>query len=406
MVSAGRKAVVVGAGLAGLSAACELDKRGWDVTVLEARDRVGGRTWSRVLSNGASIEMGAEFILPGNTELVKLAAELGIGTLDKGMRYGQREPVGGTRVDGPTLRAAVKKLREALVEAEEAPDSDKPSAAWILAPLDIPQGAKEVIEARTEISAAEVIEQVPAPEMAGLAAIDDSPSPGLAGGNQSLALALAERLGERVHLGEKVEFINWAETGMAVCCESGAIFEGERCVLAIPASVMDQIQFAPGLPEEKAVANRVLPYGHAAKLFVPLLESVPPSSVMNVPERWWCWTQTGADDSVTPVVSCFAGSAPALKRLEVESGPEKWLESLACTRPDLELDPEGAVLSTWDDDPLVKGAYSISPMVSQTAALIEPVGPLRFVGEHTAGEFSGLMEGAVRSGQRADVTAD
>ena len=75
-------------------------------------------------------------------------------------------------------------------------------------------------------------------------------------------------------------------------------------------------------------------------------------------------------------------------------------------RPELTIDRENAVLSTWDDDPFVKGAYSISPEPEVTAALIEPVGPFRFVGEHTAGPFSALMEGAVLSGKRRDVSQD
>ncbi|MGB0120938.1 MAG: FAD-dependent oxidoreductase, partial [Solirubrobacterales bacterium] len=72
-----RRVVVIGAGLAGLVAADELLRAGWDVEVLEARDRVGGRTWSTRLGS-ATIEMGAEFILPGNTEARKLASDLGI----------------------------------------------------------------------------------------------------------------------------------------------------------------------------------------------------------------------------------------------------------------------------------------------------------------------------------------
>ncbi|MCB0867070.1 MAG: FAD-dependent oxidoreductase [Solirubrobacterales bacterium] len=399
----GRSVVVVGAGLAGLTAAFELERRGWNVVVLEARDRVGGRTWTKSLANGAPIEMGAEFILPGNTEMVALAAEFGVGAVDKGVRYGRREPRGGIGVDEATLAAAAARLREALAEIEGRPETDQPPAALLLGTLDIAEGAKEAILARCEISSAEVAEQVPALEMAGLAAISDETSPGLAGGNQALALALAGRLGEAVRLGERVEFINWSETGMAVCCESGAIFEGERCVLAVPASVLGEISFAPGLPEEKATANRLVRYGHAAKLFVPLLEPAPVGAVMNVPERWWCWTQTGAGGEVLPVLSCFAGSAPALERLEVEDGPARWLESLEQVRPELALDLENTVLSTWDDDPLVRGAYSVSPAPDQSAALCEPVGPLRFVGEHTAGEFSALMEGAVRSGRRPDV---
>lgn len=400
----GRKAVVVGAGLAGLTAARAMMEAGWDVTVLEARDRVGGRTWSRSLSNGVPIEMGAEFILPGNIELVKLAEDLGIETLEKGVRYGTREPRGGKEVDPPTLAEAVKVLRAEMIRlANEDPDSSV-SASELVESLAIAEGAREAILARCEISSAADASEILAEELSGLAAIDDSPSPGLAGGNQSLALALADELGDRVRLNEKVEFISWSETGLAVCTEPGGIHEAERCVLAVPGTVMDQVMFAPPLPEEKTTAFTQLRYGHAAKLFVPLTEPVEVGAVMNVPERWWSWVQTGAEGELLPAVHCFAGSPAALETLKVSEGPARWLESLATLRPELVLDPAGAVLSTWDDDPFVQAAYSISPGPELTAALIQPVGPFRFIGEHTAGPFSALMEGAVRSGLRPDVS--
>jgi monoamine oxidase len=67
------------------------------------------------------------------------------------------------------------------------------------------------------------------------------------------------------------------------------------------------------------------------------------------------------------------------------------------------------MLSTWHDDPWARGAYSARSRTSplQTAELARPVGPLAFAGEHTAGEWHGLMEGALRSGIRAaeDVLA-
>lgn len=324
----------------------------------------------------------------------------GIGTLDKGIRYGTREPRGGVGVDEATLMEGVDVLR---AELERLGDGEGPSAAKLIGSLDIDEGAREAILARAEISSAADASLVPAAELAGLAAIDDAPSPGLAGGNQSLALALAAKLGERVRLNETVEFISWSGTGLAVCTATGGIHEAERCVLAVPGTVMNQIQFAPALPDPKLDAFRRLRYGHAAKLFVPLLEAAEPGAVMNVPERWWCWTQTGVDGELLPAVHCFAGSPAGLERLRVSDGPDRWLESLAATRPELAIDPAGAILSTWDDDPFARAAYSISPGPELTAALAEPVGPLRFVGEHTAGEFSALMEGAVRSGLRPDV---
>ena len=89
----------------------------------------------------------------------------------------------------------------------------------------------------------------------------------------------------------------------------------------------------------------------------------------------------------------------ALAGLRVEDGAQAWLDSMARLRPDLSLEPHGVVLSTWDDDPWVEGAYSIFPPPELTAALAEPVGPLAFCGEHIGGRFNGLMEGAIRSGR-------
>jgi monoamine oxidase len=165
--------------------------------------------------------------------------------------------------------------------------------------------------------------------------------------------------------------------------------------------VVDRIAFEPRLPGTKLDALGAVRYGHAAKLFVPLSAPAPAGAVMNVSERYWCWTQTGADGAAMPAVSCFAGSAAALEELGVAEGPPRWLESLARLRPDLELEPDRAVLSTWDDDPWVRAAYSISPGPGLAEALIEPSGPLAFAGEHAGGRFNGLMEGAIRSGREA-----
>jgi monoamine oxidase len=87
--------------------------------------------------------------------------------------------------------------------------------------------------------------------------------------------------------------------------------------------------------------------------------------------------------------------------LQTAAGPTRWLDSLERLRPDLDLDTGGAVLSTWDNDPWVRAAYSTSPPPELEAAVERPTGPLAFAGEHTAGEHAGLMEGAIRSGRRA-----
>jgi monoamine oxidase len=167
--------------------------------------------------------------------------------------------------------------------------------------------------------------------------------------------------------------------------------------------VIDEIEFDPPLPTAKLRALRGVTFGHAAKLFVALREPAPPSAVLSVPDRYWCYTQLDADGQPAPFLAAFAGTAAALERLAVADGPARWLESITALRPDIQLDPDTAIVSEWDPDPFARGSYSArslrSPMHDE--ALAAPVGRLAFAGEHTAGEWHGLMEGALRSGQRA-----
>jgi monoamine oxidase len=394
------RAIVIGAGLAGLSAADELHRAGDEVAVLEARDRVGGRVWSQRLDNGAVVEMGAEFLLRGNTAVRELAAGLGLGLADKGMRYGRREPRGGLGTSRAAIDEAMGKVDGALA-ASDPGGPDAGSVRELLDSLELDPGACEAILARAEISAGSSADEVPARDLAGLAHIDDEPAPSVAGGNQRLALGLAAELGDAIRLGDGVALVEWGEGGVRVETAAGHSEVADRCIVAVPASVVDRIQVEPSLPGAKREALAAVRYGHAAKLFVPLSEAAPPGAVMNVPERYWCWTATGEDDRPMPVVSCFAGSATALERLDVADGPERWLASLTSLRPDLALEPEGAVLSTWYDDRWVRAAYSISPGPGLAEELLEPVGPLAFAGEHAGGQFNGLMEGAIRSGRAA-----
>jgi monoamine oxidase len=386
---------VVGAGLAGLVAADELARAGVEVVVLEARARVGGRVWSQTLPNGAVVEMGAEYILPGNTAILELVDRFGLGLWDKGMHYGRRDPSGGIGTSHDELAAAMQTVEAQLGAGAHA----YASAEQLLDSLDIPAGAREAILARVEISCASTADRVDAADLAGVAHIDDEPSPSIAGGNQRLALALADELGEAVHLNDPVESIRWGDT-VRVASTSGEI-EADVCVVAVPTSVLPRMSFEPALPDALRDALGLVDYGHAAKLFVPLRTPAQPSAVMNVPERYWTWTATGDGDEPQLVVSAFAGSGPALDRLDVESGPSRWLDSLERLRTDLELDMGGAVLSTWDDDPWVRAAYSTTPPPEVEAATSHATGPLAFAGEHTAGEHHALMEGAIRSGRRA-----
>lgn len=365
--------------------------------MLEARDRVGGRVWSRELANGALVEMGAEFILPGEDVILGLVDRFGLGLWDKGMRYGDREPRGV-----PVDRAGVMEAAEVVARAlEERPEAARMSAADFLRSLPIDPAAREAILSRCELSSANTADLVTAAALAHVAAVADDACPSVAGGNQRIALALAAELGPAVRLRAPVGRVAWGDHGVTVTAAGGEV-DADVSVVAAPASVLSRISFDPVLPSDVAAAVAGVVYGHAAKLFVPLREPAPASAVLSVPGRYWTWTADGAGGRVQPVVSAFVGSAPALDALRVTEGPAAWLDSVELLRPDLALEPEGALLSTWDDDPWVAAAYSTrGPAGSAGDVLVEPVGPLVFAGEHTAGEYASLMEGALRSGLRA-----
>jgi monoamine oxidase len=393
---------VVGAGFAGLAAAVALADGGLEPLVLEARDRVGGRVHSRRLANGAVVELGAEFVEDDHQTLVDTAGRLGLAMAPAGMAYGDRDPRGGRGADRATVLAEVARLAS-LLAGRPGPDLWGRSVAEVLAGLPLDPAAREAIAARLQVSAAQPVEALSAAVLghAG-SSFSTRESLRVGGGNQGIALGLAGRLGGAVHLGAPVGAVAWSGQGVRVAAD-GAEVAADACLLAVPASVIGRIRFDPPLPAWKTDALGRVVYGHAAKLFVPLRRVPPPSAVLSVPDHYWTWTARGADGTVQPVVSAFAGSAPALAALEVAVGPATWRRRLAALRPDLDLD-DAAVLSTWDDDPWIQAAYSTRTPAfdpGDPAVLARPVGPLHFAGEHTAGPWSGLMEGALRSGHRA-----
>jgi monoamine oxidase len=368
---------IVGAGFAGLAAADALAASGHEVTVFEARDRVGGRVHSKTLDNGATIELGAEFILPGQDVLRATTRRLSLQLYEKGTLYGDREPRPPVRRE--ELLQAIARLR----------DAREGTVASALERLDLPRAIRDTLTARIEISTAYPASDQAASVLADSGtAFGDFPSHGIAGGNQRLATELARDL--RVNLNAPVQGVTWTEHGVRV---HDADFDA--CVIAVPASVMDAIGFDPPLPERKQHALDAVRYGDAAKLFLRLTAPAEPSATLAVPDRFWAYTQLAPDGSPLPVLAAFAGTRDGVDALAAQAVRD--------LRPDLTFSDEEPVLSTWHDDPWVRAAYSARSVASplEDAALAEPVGRLAFAGEHTAGEWHALMEGALRSGLRA-----
>jgi monoamine oxidase len=392
--------IVIGAGFAGLAAADALATAGTDVVVLEARDRVGGRVRSEQLPNGAVIEYGAEFFEQDHDVLRGLCGRFGLQIVPRGMRYSEREPRGVA-----TTAEAVREAAERAQAAVKAHTGEPISVRALLGSLDdLDPAAREAVIARVEVSSAYDAGGVDARTLTHYGASYGGPeSDRIVAGNAAVAHGLHAALGDRVRLETAVEAITWEEHGVRVRTAGGEI-AGSAAIVAVPAAVLKTLTFEPALPEAKRAALRRLPVGSAAKLFVPLAE-VPdaPYATLSVPERYWAWTALGADGRVAPVVCCFAGSAAALRHLEVEDGPDTWLASLETLRPELALERDGAILSTWNDR-YAGGAYGVQSPDAEPAdgaAMVERVGPLLFCGEHTAGGWAGLMEGALRSGLRA-----
>jgi monoamine oxidase len=383
-----RRVVVVGAGFAGLAAAEALTARGAEVIVFEARDRVGGRVRSARLDNGALVELGAEFVLPGYDVLRETAARLGLELYEKGTLYGDREPRGGPPVTRDELLAADATLR----------DAGGGSIAAALERLVPSPGARAVLAARLAVSSAYELEDQDAATLAeGATRLGDFPSHGVAGGNDRIALGLAQRLGGAVQTSAPVSRIAWSGRGVVVAT-AGQEVAADACVIATPAPHSLELEWDPPLPAWKREALAAVQYGQAAKLFLPLAALAPPSQTLSVPLRFWTWTQHRS-----PVASSFAGSPSALERLAIDSGPEKWAGEVQNLRPDLEYARGAPLLSTWHDDPWARGAYSARTLSSplDDEALARPVATVTFAGEHTAGRWHGLMEGALRSGRRA-----
>jgi monoamine oxidase len=378
---------VVGAGFAGLAAADALARAGADVTVLDARDRVGGRVWTSRAPNGARIEMGAEFVTAGYTAVPELAARLGLELEPMGMSFTRREPRGGLGTTPEELDAATA----AVAAAVEAGGAEGLTVDELLARMPISSGARELIACRIAVSYAHPTDRLSATAVRDLGELfADTEARRVAGGNQRIAERLAEELGDRVRLTAPVSRIDHGVDGVRIDGALGA----DACVVAVPAKATARIAFDPPLPDWKQDALDRVTYGDAAKLFVPLRTDPEPSSVLSVPERFWTWTARDGG-RVAPVVSAFAGSAPAVAALQVEQGPATYRARLAALRPDLDL-ADGEVLSTWPE-----GAYSTGASPDEARLRAAPVGRLAFAGEHTEGVWFATMEGALRSGVRA-----
>ncbi len=304
---------VIGAGFAGLAAADALRAAGAEVTVLEARDRVGGRVWSVPFGEGAVVERGAEFILPGYDVMNALAARFGIPLVLKGTPYGRRVPIGEEAVSQTELEDAFDRLA-----AGEA--ADAASAADAIATLGLDPRVSKLIQTRVAISNGHPAEDLAASVLdEGASTFGDFDNHTLEGGNMRLADALAAELGASVHLSSPVRRVRWSQDAVNIATDHAEI-EVDAVVVAIPTAPLAEIEFDPPLEGATADALRAVTYGQNSKLFLRMRSPAPPSAIMSVAGHFWTYTQLGADGRPAPFVTGYTGTVSAIEDLGGSEG--------------------------------------------------------------------------------------
>lgn len=372
--------VVVGAGLAGLHAAWRLHAAGRDVLVLEARERVGGRTWSHALADGTVVERGGEFIAPGDRVLRDLCAELGLALDPHGFPF-DRRPMPGDPAPSEAEVAAAIGAAEAEVAAR---DDDFPAAEAI------PAGPAA---RRLETSLTVPLADVSARRMFGGG--DDhgyDPADRVRGGNQGVANELARRLGDRVRLSSAVAAVR---DGRVIA--AGGEVQASAVVLALPLPLL--LDLDVDLPDAVHAAAGRSRFGDAAKLHVPLAHPAEPGRMASPDALWWCWTSATSPGAL----SCFAGGAGAVAAV---GDAASWAAQAVALLPD--STPAGeALLTHWGAEAFTRGSYT-SPGIgyadADDAAWAAPFDGIVLAGEHTAGAHAGSMNGAAASGARAADT--
>lgn len=398
--------VIAGAGLGGLTAAWELHKSGHEVTVLEARDRVGGRTWSAALDNGTITERGGEYIFPTEFAARRLAAELGLPIVSHGVPYARRS-MRGIR---PTV-AAIDATMERAARTLAAMRADGVSGVSVAEVFRAALGADfEADPAYRRL----VISLAADPRLASAAAVlrgepeatharlDDGGR--VWGGNQRLSLELARRLGGRIRLESPVAAIEQDASGASLTLVDGSVERADAAIVAVPLPLLRVLELGFALPpaQRDALDHRYM--GVAAKLGLPIAATDADPARQSPDGFWWSWQSQGADvEHRIDALSHFASTAPTLAAIGADATGRaaSWTAAALALRPETVLVGE-PLITTWADDPWTRGAYSAAGLdwrEEDDHAFERAAGRVAFAGEHTGSAQS--ISGAVASGYRA-----
>ncbi|QYM77092.1 NAD(P)/FAD-dependent oxidoreductase [Leucobacter luti] len=396
--------IVVGAGLSGLTAAWELSKAGHSCTVLESRNRVGGRTWSQRLPNGEVTERGGEYIFPTEFPIRQLSAEVGVPIMSHNVRYGRRT-VNGRVISSAELEATSEQVRATLAQML-ADGETNVSLERAFATALGSEYRLDPVYRRTTTSAAADPERVSAEAVLlhESATVNGYIEDGgrFVGGNQALSLELAKRLGDRVRLEHPVSAVDQTAAGVQVTLSDGTRLDADAAVVSVPLPLLRELELGFALPEAQQLALDHRFMGVAAKLGVPLSRVDDDIALQNPDHTWWSWRSLSVDgEHRINALSSFAGGPFALDALDVTAGSAAWVAALRAMRPELEIAGD-VLLTTWADDPWARGSYT-APTLEWTAAdaavFESAAGRVAIAGEHTG--LAQSLSGAVASGYRA-----
>lgn len=428
------RVVVVGAGLAGLTAATRLAAAGAEVAVLEARDQVGGRTRGVEVAPGNWADAGAAYLGDRHTSLTTLLAELDLKTMPTGMTGGSRFALGhGTDTRPgrfpPLSGVALGELFDALAELTASVRTDAPWLTPHARELDT-QTAAQWLAAQGFHSDAELffplfLGEMMAADPASISVLHmafylrsgggirylnafegGAQQDRVDGGAHQICARLASGLD--VRLGEPVRAID-SGSGSATVHSDSDVHRCDVVVVAVPPRLADAITLRPGLSVPRATAAT----GPGAAIKVQLVYPAPLWRERGL--SGWSVNAHGpllstVDDTPSSgavgVLTGFVTGAEA-HRYAALSAEQQRAAAIAQAGSLFDFLPEPLAchITDWVNEPYSRGCY---------AALFGPGDWLRFgrhltiphhrvhwAGTETSTEFFGLMEGAIRSGHRA-----